>query len=132
MKIKTSELKVILETKKLCAEVMKATFNAPKQYRFSIVAKLQNLSLEILETLYRSNEVFVLNASPRQLQQRIDMQQQALSQFNVLSYMLKTAHAKKCITNKQHAQISDIINTCTKLTGGWIKSEINAIINEKT
>lgn len=129
MKRKPSELKVILEAKKICIAVMKATFNAPKQYRFSIISKIQNLSLEILEDLYISNEIFVLNASPKSLQKRIDIQRQALARLSVLSYLIKIAHQKKCITRKQAITIDDIIVKCSNLTGGWIKQEIKKILS---
>ena len=38
---------------------MTVTDKSPKRFRFSLVAKLQNYSLDIIENLYQVNEVFV-------------------------------------------------------------------------
>ena len=54
-----SELAVITKAKDLCSYVMTVTDKSPKRFRFTLVAKLQNYALNIIENLYRANEVFV-------------------------------------------------------------------------
>ena len=54
-----SELAVITKAKDLCSYVMTVTDKSPKRFRFTLVAKLQNYALDIIENLYRANEVFV-------------------------------------------------------------------------
>ena len=60
MQKKQSELTVIMKTKDLCTYVMTVTQKSPKQYRYTFVSRLQNLSLDIIENLYRANDTIVL------------------------------------------------------------------------
>lgn len=56
-----NDLKVILKAKELATHTLRVTSNAnryPKKFRFSLVDKMQNKSMEIYEML------FVLNADP--------------------------------------------------------------------
>lgn len=58
-----SELKVITASKNLASYVMTITQSALKQFRFSLVAKLQTYVLYVVENLYRVNEVFVTGSA---------------------------------------------------------------------
>ena len=69
-----SELAVITKAKDLCSYVMTVTDKSPKRFRFTLVAKLQNYALDIIENLYRANEVFVKAGDREKAQQRIDFQ----------------------------------------------------------
>lgn len=59
MEHKQSELTVITKAKDLCSYVMTVTQKSPKQFRFTFVSRLQNLSLSVIENLFRANDVFV-------------------------------------------------------------------------
>lgn len=53
-----TDLKVILKAKELAEHTLRITSNCnryPKKYRFSLVDKMQNKSLEIYEYLYEAN-----------------------------------------------------------------------------
>lgn len=53
-----TELKVILKAKELAKHTLIITSNAnryPKKFRFSLVDKMQNKSLEIYEKLHEAN-----------------------------------------------------------------------------
>ena len=54
-----SELKVITVAKMLASYVMTITQKAPKQFRFSLVARMQGYVLDVVENLYKANEVFI-------------------------------------------------------------------------
>ena len=56
---KTSELVVITRAKDLCSYVMTITQKSPKQFRYTFVSRLQNLSLSAIENLFRANDVYV-------------------------------------------------------------------------
>ncbi|MDR2436734.1 MAG: hypothetical protein LBD17_01500 [Endomicrobium sp.] len=43
-----SELSVITKAKELCSYIMTITQKSPKQFRFSFVSRLQNLSVDII------------------------------------------------------------------------------------
>ncbi len=54
-----SELIVITKAKELSRYVFQVTQHAPKKFRFSLVSKMQTLSLEVIECIYQANETYV-------------------------------------------------------------------------
>ena len=83
-----SELKVITAAKKLASYVMTITQKSPKQFRFSLVAKMQTYVLDVVENLYRANEVFITAADdiPNQVL-RLRYQREAMTNLKLLCYM---------------------------------------------
>ena len=79
MERKNSELSVITQAKNLCSYVMTVTQKSPKQFRFTFTTRLQNLSLDVIEKLYRANEVYVTANDPEAIQKRLAFQQEAIS-----------------------------------------------------
>jgi len=65
MAAKYSELTVITRAKELCEYIMTVTQKSPKQFRFTFVSRLQNLSLDVIEKLYRANDTFVTTTQGR-------------------------------------------------------------------
>ena len=55
------ELFVIVKAKDLGNYIFTVTDKSPKKFRFTLVSRMQNLSLDIIENLYRANQVFVRN-----------------------------------------------------------------------
>ncbi len=121
--IKASELMVITKSKDLCRYILTITKKSPKYFRFSLVSKMQNLSIDILENLYRANEIFMKNANNEMKRKRFDYQQNAITNVKVLSYMSLVAMEQGCILPKQYEQISKIAYECQSLIGAWIKSD---------
>ena len=56
-----SELSVITKAKDLCSYIMTITDNSPKRFRFTLVSRLQNYGLDIIEYLIKANEIYVWN-----------------------------------------------------------------------
>ena len=56
---KKSELTVVTKAKDLCAYVMTVTQKSPNQFRFTFTSRLQNLALDVIECIYRANEVYI-------------------------------------------------------------------------
>ena len=59
MSTKQSELSVITKAKNLSSYIFTITRKSPKQFRFTLVARLQNYSLDIIEHIYRANDTYV-------------------------------------------------------------------------
>ena len=118
-----SELAVITKAKDLCSYVMTVTDKSPKRFRFTLVAKLQNYALDIIENLYRANEVFVKAGDREKAQQRIDFQQQALTELKLLGYMAQLSMEQGCILPKQYEQITKKIHDCQNMLGAWLNSD---------
>ena len=84
--LKKSERDVITKSKDLCTYIFHIIDKSPKRFRFTLVSKIQNLSLSIIEKIYRANETFIGNNDKAFLKQRRAFQQSALIEIKVLSY----------------------------------------------
>ena len=120
---KDSDLAVITYAKHLCAYVMQATQKSPKAFRFSYVAKLQNFSLEVVENLFRANEVFVVMGDTRAIAKRSEYQHAASASLKLLIYMAEMATGQGCLTMKQYEQISKQGVIVGRMIGTWIASD---------
>ncbi len=118
-----SELAVITKAKDLCSYVVKITQKSPKQYRFTFVTRLQNLSLDVIENLYRANDTFVTKERMVSAAERLDFQHKALTDLRLLAYFSLLAYENGCILAKQYEQISILSTDCSNLVGAWIKSD---------
>lgn len=117
-----SELRVVTAAKNLCSYVLTATNKSPKSFRFTLVSRLQNLSLDIIENIYKANEIFIQNKAPQSVQKRLDLQHSALTNIKILAYLSLLACEQGCILPKQYEQISKLTHDCQYLLGAWIKS----------
>ena len=55
-----SELTVITKAKDLCGYVLTVTEKSPKRFRFMLVSRMQNLTLDAIGQAYRANEVYLV------------------------------------------------------------------------
>lgn len=126
-----SELQVVTAAKKLCSYVLTVTNKSPKSFRFTLVSRLQNLSLNIIEKIYKANEIFMKNNNTQNVQRRLDLQYAALTDIKILAYMSLLAREQGCILPKQYEQISKLSHDCQYLLGAWIKSSLKNYRIEK-
>lgn len=120
---KESELTIITKAKDLCSYIMIVTQKSPKHFRFTFVSRLQNLSLDIIENLYRANDIFVEKRDKDSYGRRREFQQQAMTNIKILSYFSLLAYEQKCILAKQYEQIAKQSTECQKLLGAWMMSD---------
>ena len=118
-----SELTVITRAKELCAYIMTVTQKSPKQFRFTFTSRIQNLSLDVIEKLYRANDTFITKADREAQRRRLEFQHGALTDLRLLSYFSMLAMENKCILPKQYEQISHLSSNCQNLLGAWINSD---------
>lgn len=105
---KQNELSVVMRAKDLCRYVMTITQKCPKQYRFTFTSRLQNLSMDAIEHIYRANETFVANGPDKQekYKQRLNFQHEALTEFRMLAYFAQLALEQQAILPKQYELIA--------------------------
>lgn len=84
MEGKQSELTVITKAKDLCSYVMTVTQKSPKQFRFTFVSRLQNLSLSVIENLFRANDVFATRSDVSAQKERLSFQRNAMTDYRQL------------------------------------------------
>lgn len=123
MEHKQSELTVITKAKDLCSYVMTVTQKSPKQFRFTFTSRLQNLSLNVIEALYRANDIFVTKENASAREKRLEFQHQAMTDLKLLCYFSMLAREQNCILPKQYEQISRRATDCQNLLGAWINSD---------
>lgn len=123
MEHKQSELTVITKAKDLCSYVMTVTQKSPKQFRFTFTSRLQNLSLNVIESLYRANDTFVTKGNAASRDKRLEFQHQAMTELKLLCYFSLLARKQNCILPKQYEQISRQATDCLNLLGAWINSD---------
>lgn len=92
MEHKPSELTVITKAKDLCSYVMTITQKSPKQFRFTFISRMQNLSLDVIKALYRANDTFVTKESISAREKRLEFQHQAMTDLKLLAYSSYHAH----------------------------------------
>ena len=120
---KTSELVVITRTKDLCSYVMTITQKSPKQFRYTFVSRIQNLSLSVIENLFRANDVYVTKEDPLAQRKRLEYQRSAMTELKLLGYMSMLSMEQGCILFKQYEQIAGKVPDCQNLLGAWMNSD---------
>lgn len=118
-----SELQVITKAKDLCTYVMTVTQKSPKQYRYTFVGRLQNLTLSIIENLYRANDTYVVKGDVAAGEKRIEFQRAAMTDLKILCYFSMLAMEQKCILINQYEIISEKAYECQNLLGAWMNSD---------
>lgn len=118
-----SELQVITYAKKLSSYVMTVTQKAPKQFRFSVIGRMQGYVLDIVEELYYANDIYVQPGSRAGWSARQTHQRKALSTLKLLGYVSQLAMELQAIQPKQYEQISRQAYQVQNLLGAWIISD---------
>ena len=87
MKPHPSELTVITRAKDLCSYVMTVTQRSPKQFRITFTSRLQNLALNVIEDLYRANDVYLTRGDAAALRERLSWQRKGFTDCRLLLYI---------------------------------------------
>ena len=101
-----SELQVITFAKNLCSYVMTITQKSPKQFRFSLVGRMQGYVLDIVEELYYAKNINVTPSSRAGWAQLQAHQRKAMSMPKLLSWVAQVSMEQDAIQMKQYEQIS--------------------------
>ena len=118
-----NELAVITKAKELCSYIMTVTDKSPKRFRFTLVSRLQNYALDVIEYLYIANEIFVQPGRRDQAERRQSYQQRAQTSLRLLGYIAQLAMEQQCILPKQYEQITHQVYDCRNLLGAWMVSD---------
>ena len=109
------EMAVFTAAKKLAEYIFVICEKSPKKFRWSIITRLQNASIDVIENLYRAN-------FERQAEARIAYQKSALVSINLVDFFAETARSNNAISLHQTAVIAKQIVECKKLLNGWVKA----------
>lgn len=84
----------------------------PKNLRFSLAQKLDNLCLEILELIVET----IFSSAKRELLQKINLK------LDVLRSLIQLSHKLKLLADNQYEYVSRELLESGKMVGGWLKS----------
>ena len=121
--IAKNELSVITKAKDLCSYIMTVTDKSPKRFRFTLVSRLQNYALDVIENLIMANETFVSAGDKGAAEKRMSCQREAMTMLKLLSYMSELAMKQQCILPKQYEQITKQIFDAENMLGAWMNSD---------
>lgn len=108
------EMAVFTAAKKLSEYIFVITEKSPKKLRWSIITRLQNASVDVIENLHRANF--------EKGEGRIAYQKSALVSLNLVDFFSETARAKNAISLHQTAVIARQLTECKKLLNGWVRA----------
>jgi len=107
----------------LCSYVFTVTQKSPKHFRFTFVSRLQNLALDVVENLFRANDIFVSAEDLTAQKKRLEFQRLAMTDLKLLGYIALLSMEQKCILAKQYEQIAMQLSDCENLLKAWISSD---------
>ena len=118
------ELAVITHMKDLCNYIFVITDKSPKKFRLTLVSRMQNMSLDIMENLLRANAVYVRNGEDiSRIQRRQGYQREGFVSLKMLGYLVLLAREQQCILPKQYEQISIQAEQVNRLLVAWARSD---------
>jgi len=121
-----NELTVITRAKDLSKLVYTVTVKSPKQFRFTLSSRMQNLSSDIIADLFYANEVFVGGPDAKaQYLVRMEYQRSARTKLHLLAYYAEFAAEQKAILFRQYELIAEAVFVCLNLVSAWIRSDKN-------
>ena len=118
-----TELSVITRAKDLCSYIMTVTDKSPKRFRFTLVTRLQNYALDVIENLITANEVFAGAGMVNEAKLRLSLQRKAMTALKLLGYISELAMKEQCILPKQYEQITKQVYDVQNLLGAWMNSD---------
>ena len=116
------EMAVIVKAKCLMEHSFKMTANTkhfPKKYRFSIGARIENLAIEIYESLVRANEM--------QGDERLTNQQNAIIACKVLNSMIELSYKTVQLAMNSVEYWGGLVVEVKRMTVAWRNSEIKRV-----
>ena len=101
---KQGDLSVITKAKEVCSYILTITDKSPKRFRFTLVSRLQNYSLTIIEKLILANEIYVCNnrqeVDENALSERRRLQKSEMTHIKLLAYIAQVSMEQQCILPK--------------------------------
>lgn len=112
------DLKVIVKSKQLAKHTIIVTSNArryPKKFRFSLVDKMQNKSLEIYELLFEANRTDLKDYK----RERLEFQTKAIAYCDELLYFIELSYELNIINSGGMEVWSKMVTDIKHMTIAW-------------
>ena len=122
---KKSNLYVFTKAKDLAKYIITITEKSPKKYRFTLVVRIQNYILDVIENIYLANE-------SKDIKERIARQEKAKSLLAMLDYFCQIAGEEGCISFPQYEQISKQQAECLLYLKRWMAATAKQVSAEES
>lgn len=109
------EMAIFTHAKKFSEYIFVVTKKSPVSLRWSIVSRLQNISVDIIEDLYRANFA--------DGEERENFQKKAMTDINIADHYAVTAKTMQAINFHRLTVIARQIYELKKLLYGWMRSD---------
>lgn len=116
------DLLVIEKAKELAKHTLKVTSNAnryPKKFRFSLVDKMQNKSLEIYEMLFEANRTDIKYYKI----DRLELQTKAITYCDELNFYIEMSYALGIINSASMGNWSRMVSDVKYMAIAWIEAD---------
>ncbi len=119
-----NQFEVITKSRILIEYIFTVTEKSPKKFRFTIISRMHNIALDIMENLIRANEIYIKDKEQTaDYRRRFYYQKEALIAIKLLGYISMIAREQECILPKQYEQIALQLSECRKMLGAWVLSD---------
>lgn len=105
-----SDTKVYLATSRLLDEILDIIPNLPRDYKYTVGAQMQNLTIGCLLTIQRA---FMFKHD------REDHLKEFLGDFDVLRTLVRKAGERQWISRKRHTTIAELMSDIGKQVTAW-------------
>ena len=119
-----SEFNVIVK----CKDLIKHTFTItnsterfPKKYRFTIVSRLHDLTLDIFQHIQEANELDLTD--PQEYRERRYEQKKALTECKTVLFLIELSFEKELISSEQCAEWTRHVMNVKNMTAKWRKQD---------
>lgn len=120
---KKSQLYVLVKAKALADYVITVTEKSPKKFRFTLVNRLQNYTLDVIEIIIKAN-------ASRDVSYRLDEQQKAKTILNLFDVFSEIAMQQGCILMKQYEVITKLVAETLDYLNKWRMSTTRTVLTE--
>lgn len=110
--------RTLIKAMELAEHTLRITSNCnryPKKWRFSLVDKMQNKSLEIYEKIHEANRTDIKDYK----RERLELQTQAITYCEQLLFYIELSHKLSIINAKSMEYWSAMVNDVKKNTISW-------------
>lgn len=110
--------RTLIKAMQLAEHTLRITSNCnryPKKWRFSLVDKMQNKSLEIYEKIHEANRTDLRDYK----RERLELQTQAITYCDQLLFYIELSHKLNIINEKSMEYWSGMVNDVKKNAISW-------------
>ena len=118
------DLQVIIKAKQLAKHTLIVTSNArryPKKFRFSLVDKMQNKSLEIHDKLFEANRTDLKDYK----RERLELQTKAITYCDELLFYIELSYELNIINSGSMEAWSKMVTDIKHMTIAWRTKDRN-------